>query len=152
MTTYQRKPNKVEARQIDHTNYAHIEEWLDRTTINYAGSDIFLVGDLSCRAGQWIVKYSDRIDIMDEKDFFEEFELAPTDHDDDYLGYVELPHVEIEEMVDNPDGSSNIIVNADIKTMRLFASIGLQQVLIEAAQKVIDEQIPMEEKEEDVGC
>ena len=55
----------------------------------------------------------------------------------------------LDEFIENEDGSATIAVTMDHDTLLLFARKGLLATLVDAANKVIDENIPREEKTED---
>lgn len=52
----------------------------------------------------------------------------------------------LDEFVENEDGSATITVTMDYDTLLLFARKGLLATLIEAADKVIDENVTREEE------
>jgi hypothetical protein len=51
--------------------------------------------------------------------------------------------------VENEDGSATITITMDYDTLLLFARKGLLATLVEAADKVIDENVPRKEETED---
>lgn len=56
---------------------------------------------------------------------------------------------ELNDFVENEDGSATITVTMDYDTLLLFARKGLLATLVEAADKVIDENVTREEETED---
>lgn len=56
---------------------------------------------------------------------------------------------EINDFVENEDGSATITVTMDYEILLLFARKGLLATLIEAADKVTDENVPGKEETED---
>lgn len=52
----------------------------------------------------------------------------------------------LDEFVEHEDGSATITVTMDYDTLLLFARKGLLATLIEAADKVIDENVTREEE------
>lgn len=56
---------------------------------------------------------------------------------------------ELNEFVENEDGSATITITMDYDTLLLFARKGLLATLVEAADKVIDENVPRKEETED---
>lgn len=55
----------------------------------------------------------------------------------------------VDEFVENEDGSATIVVTMEYETLLLFARKGLLATLTEAANKVIDENVPGKEEAED---
>ena len=58
-----------------------------------------------------------------------------------------MDRFEVEDFVENEDGSATITVTMDYDTLLLFARKGLLSTLIDAANKIVDEQ---ELKDEDL--
>ena len=52
--------------------------------------------------------------------------------------------VEVVSVTDHPDGSCTLVIDMDVEAMKVFAIIGLHQVLIEKAKEVIDGHIDPE--------
>lgn len=55
----------------------------------------------------------------------------------------------VDEFVENEDGSATIVVTMEYEALLLFARKGLLATLTEAANKVIDENVPGKEETED---
>ena len=51
-----------------------------------------------------------------------------------------MDHFEIEDFVENEDGSATITLTMDYDTLLLFARKGILATLIETANKIVDEQ------------
>lgn len=51
-----------------------------------------------------------------------------------------MDRFEVEDFVENEDGSATITVTMDYDTLLLFARKGLLSTLIDAANKIVDEQ------------
>ena len=51
-----------------------------------------------------------------------------------------MDRFEVNDFVENEDGSATITVTMDYDTLLLFARKGLLSTLIEAANKIVDEQ------------
>ena len=51
-----------------------------------------------------------------------------------------MDHFEVNDFVENEDGSATIIVTMDYETLLLFARKGVLATLIESANKVVEEQ------------
>ena len=51
-----------------------------------------------------------------------------------------MDHFEVEDFVENEDGSATITVTMDYETILLFARKGLISTLVDAANKIVDEQ------------
>ena len=49
-------------------------------------------------------------------------------------------HFEVEDFVENEDGSATLSVTMDYETLLIFARKGLLSTLIDAANKIVDEQ------------
>ena len=60
-----------------------------------------------------------------------------------------MDHFEVNDFVENEDGSATITITMDYDTLLLFARKGLLATLVEAADKVIDENVPRKEETED---
>ena len=56
---------------------------------------------------------------------------------------------ELNEFVEHEDGSATITVTMDYETLLIFARKGLLATLKEAADKVIEENVPGEEEAQD---
>lgn len=56
---------------------------------------------------------------------------------------------ELNEFVENEDGSATITLTMDYDTLLLFARKGILATLLEAANKVIDENVSGKEKAKD---
>jgi hypothetical protein len=52
----------------------------------------------------------------------------------------ELGKMEVTKIIDNEDGSATVMFNMDWDAVRAFAKIGLMQVLVEAAQEMIEQE------------
>jgi hypothetical protein len=49
------------------------------------------------------------------------------------------PHdIIVDKIVDNPDGSATITFDMSVEALKVFAAIGLQQLLIEKAKEIVD--------------
>lgn len=46
--------------------------------------------------------------------------------------------IHVTNITDNPDGSATIMFDMGVEAMKVFAAIGLQQVLIENAKEIIN--------------
>lgn len=51
-----------------------------------------------------------------------------------------MDHFEVNEFVENEDGSATITVTMDYDTLLLFARKGLISTLVDTANKIVDEQ------------
>lgn len=51
-----------------------------------------------------------------------------------------MDRFEVEDFVENEDGSATITVTIDYDTLLLFARKGILSTLIDAANKIVDEQ------------
>ena len=51
-----------------------------------------------------------------------------------------MDHFEVNDFVENEDGSATITVTMDYETLLLFARKGVLATLIESANKVVEEQ------------
>ena len=51
-----------------------------------------------------------------------------------------MDHFEVNDFVENEDGSATITVTMDYETLLLFARKGVLATLVESANKVIEEQ------------
>jgi hypothetical protein len=69
-----------------------------------------------------------------KKDIFEE---TYEEYDDEYKSN----SIEVDNIVDLPDGSAIITFSMDEKTMKFFAQEGVKRVLTEVANKVIEENV-----------
>lgn len=56
---------------------------------------------------------------------------------------------ELNEFVENEDGSATVTLTMDYDTLLLFARKGVLATLLEAANNVIDENVPGKEKAKD---
>jgi hypothetical protein len=54
----------------------------------------------------------------------------------------DAPSFIIEKIEDHDDGSCTIHMDMDIETLKIFASIGIKQVLLDEAKKVLKENDP----------
>lgn len=57
--------------------------------------------------------------------------------------------ITVSDFVENEDGSADITVTMDYDTLLHFARKGLLASLVEAADKVIDQNVPREEETKD---
>jgi hypothetical protein len=51
-----------------------------------------------------------------------------------------MDHFEVEDFVENEDGSATITLTMDYDTLLLFARKGILATLIDTANKIVDEQ------------
>lgn len=51
-----------------------------------------------------------------------------------------MNHFEVEDFVENEDGSATITVTMDYDTLLIFARKGILSTLLDAANKIVDEQ------------
>ena len=49
-------------------------------------------------------------------------------------------HFEVDDFIENEDGSATLSVTMDYETLLIFARKGLLSTLIDAANKIVDEQ------------
>lgn len=144
MTMYVKKPIPVRAWQIDTlelVNQGAYPYWVEEARksgsikLDHKGTSLIidtLEGSMSANDGDYLIKGPKGEYWFNKKAIFEEM----------YEEFEESPQnttIEVEDVVDLPDGSAIITFSMDEKTMRFFAQEGVKRVLTEVANKVIEE-------------
>lgn len=57
-----------------------------------------------------------------------------------------MSKIEVNDIIENEDGSADIVVTMDYDTLLLFARKGLLATLIETANKVLEENVPNDQR------
>ena len=143
MTKYVKKPIPVDAWQIDLDSdkpdwvrealHNHdISMPMIRTPPYYEVTIKTLEGTMTASAGDYLIKGPKGEYWFNKKDIFEEMY---EECEDEYKSN----SIEVDDIVDLPDGSAIITFSMDEKTMKFFAQEGVKRVLVEVANKVIEE-------------
>lgn len=100
-------------------------------------------GTMTAHHGDYIIKDSKgAFWTCRSGSFNENYKLWAGDYEYDTDNPVAAESVKsfiVESIVDHPDGSATINVDMDMDTLKIFASIGLKKVLIDYAEKIIEE-------------
>ena len=96
-------------------------------------------GRVSAGHGDYILRNASNVLwVCTEKHFHENYEEWKGDYDTKSA----TKSFVIESIEDHDDGSCTIHMDMDIETLKVFASIGIKQVLMDEAKKVLKENDP----------
>lgn len=150
MPMYVKKPIPIEARQIAAENAEELAAWSKSDVIfrpvdgSIAGMMVYtLEGTMTGSVGDYLIKGVRGEFYFCAKDIFEET----------YEDYEEPsdPHtVEVNEFIENADGSANIVFTIGSEALKTFAKIGLLDTIRETANKIVSEEV--DNTFNDVGC
>jgi hypothetical protein len=145
MPFYTKKPISIEARQITIENAEELAAWSPSVIVKspdgtMTGMMVYtLEGTMTGSIGDYLIKGIRGEFYFCAKDIFEEsYDLdIPCD-----------PYkVEVDDFIDNDDGSAIVSFNLGPEAMKTFVEIGLLKVLKDSANRVLEDEI-----DTNVGC
>jgi hypothetical protein len=145
MPYYTKKPIPIEARQVTVENAEELAEWSPSVIVKspdgtMTGMMVYtLEGTMTGSIGDYLIKGIRGEFYFCAKDIFEEsYDLdIPCD-----------PYkVEVDDFIDNDDGSAIVSFNLGPEAMKTFVEIGLLKVLKDSANRVLEDEI-----DTNVGC
>ena len=145
MPYYTKKPIPIEARQVTVENAEELAAWSPSVIVKspdgtMTGMMVYtLEGTMTGSIGDYLIKGARGEFYFCAKDIFEEsYDLdIPCD-----------PYkVEVDDFIDNDDGSAIVSFNLGPEAMKTFVEIGLLKVLKDSANRVLEDEI-----DTNVGC
>ena len=145
MPYYTKKPIPIEARQITIENAEELAAWSPSVIVKspdgtMTGRMVYtLEGTMTGSIGDYLIKGERGEFYFCAKSIFEEsYELdVPCD-----------PYkIEVDDFIDNDDGSAIVSFNLGPEAMKTFVEIGLLKVLKDSANRVLEDEI-----DTNVGC
>ncbi len=155
MPFYTKKPVTIEAQLFVEKDILHVADWckgyIDRNDLTAEPyiKIATLEGIMTASVGDYIIKgvkgefYPCKPDI-----FFETYSSETDEYEDEYEND-EKSIIRVDDLVDHEDGSCTIGLTIDIKSMRLFAEIGILKVLTDESRRIIADN---DEFDTNVGC